>query len=377
LQKQKGAIHAWGILKTPPHMHRPHAYAIIESLDPVMQTLDEPAREVGFADARVLHAPGPNAMYSVGHVRQRAPSAAAAALTVDGLLGAHLDFSELARLARLNRSCLAGYQTFWPELFRARALTLKRDGRSDAVRDFLEHAVANDAAEHVRVVMGASSAFRPCARCMLLDDGETLLHVAAQCNSAAAVDALLDAGRHAEMLLLSPDERGANCLSVAAAAGSEAAVRSLLRWCEHRPQLRKRLLLDTSATGASSAHAAASAGHLAVLEVLLAAAPELLRGVDDDGRSCLHAAAFAGHLAVLEVLLAAAPELLREVDNDGRSCLHVAVYAGRVQVVESLLGLGGARLLATRCRKGQTPLDMSVAMGADRITALLRAQSLL
>lgn len=305
-----------------------------------MQTLDEPAREVGFADARVLHAPGPNAMYSVGHVRQRAPSAAAAALTVDGLLGAHLDFSELARLARINRSCLAGYQTFWPELFRARALTLKRDGRSGAVRDFLEHAVANDAAEHVRVVMGASSAFAPCARCMRLDDGQTLLHVAAQCNSAAAVDALLDAGRHAELLLLSSDrERGASCLSVAAAAGSEAAVRSLLRWCEHRPQLRKRLLLDTSATGASSAHAAAS----------------------------------AGHLAVLEVLLAAAPELLREVDNDGRSCLHVAVYAGHAQVVESLLGLGGARLLATRCRKGQTPLDMSVAMGADRITALLRA----
>jgi hypothetical protein len=285
-------------------------------------------------------------MYSVGHVRPRAPAArgpsgalAAAALTVDGLLGAHLDFAALSRLARVNRSCLAGYQTFWPELFRARALTLKRDGRSDAVRDFLEHAVANDAAEHVRVVMGASSAFAPCARCMRLDDGQTLLHCAAQCNSAAAVEALLDAGRHAELLLLSPDETGANCLSVAAAAGSEAAVRSLLRWCEHRPQVRQLLLLDTSATGRTSAHLAASGGHLAVLEVLLAAAPELLRAADDSGRTCL----------------------------------HVAVAARRVRVVESLLGLGGARLLAMRCRRGQTPLDMSVAMGESTITALLRA----
>ena len=271
----------------------------------------------------------------------RGPSGAlaAAALTVDGLLGAHLDFAALSRLARVNRSCLAGYQTFWPELFRARALKLKRDGRRDTVRDFLEHAVANDAAEHVRVVMGASSAFAPCARCMRLDDGQTLLHCAAQCNSAAAVEALLDAGRHAELLLLSPDETGANCLSVAAAAGSEAAVRSLLRWCEHRPQVRQLLLLDTSATGRTSAHLAASGGHLAVLEVLLAAAPELLRAADDNGRSCL----------------------------------HVAVEARRVRVVESLLELGGARLLAMRCRRGQTPLDMSVAMGESTIMALLRA----
>jgi ankyrin repeat protein len=73
------------------------------------------------------------------------------------------------------------------------------------------------------------------------------------------------------------------------------------------------------------------------------------------------------------VLLAAAPELLRASDDSGRTCLHVAVAARRVRVVESLLGLDGARLLAMRCRRGQTPLDMSVAMGESTITALLRA----
>jgi hypothetical protein len=76
---------------------------------------------------------------------------------------------------------------------------------------------------------------------MLLDSGQTLLHWAAECNSVVAGEALFEAG--GETLLILEDRMGANCLAVAATAGSEWAVRSLLRWCEDRQLVRQRLLL--------------------------------------------------------------------------------------------------------------------------------------
>jgi len=118
-------------------------------------------------------------------------------------------------------------------------------------------------------------------------------------------------------------------------------------------------------------------GELAIVQrMLLLCGPQvaLIPGqISGLSRSSAHFAASGGHPEVLQVLLAAAPELLQEVDENGWTCLHAAVNARRVQVVESLFGLGDARLLAMQCRIGRTPLQMSMAMGESAITTLLHA----
>ena len=64
---------------------------------------------------------------------------------VDGLLGVYLDFfHEISRLACINHAYLASYKTFWPALFRARAVKFKFEGNYRAVHDFLKLAVEND-----------------------------------------------------------------------------------------------------------------------------------------------------------------------------------------------------------------------------------------
>ena len=159
--------------------------------------------------------------------------------------------------------------------------------------------------------------------------GSSCLYESAVARRWDIAELLLDAGGE-ELAWLEVSE-GDSLMLHAEEEGELAIVQRMLLLCG--PQVA---LIPGQSWGLSrsSTHLAASGGHPEVLQVLLTAAQELLREVDNNCWTCLHVAASAGNLAVLEVLLSAAPELLREVDKNGRSCLHVTVNARRVQVVE-------------------------------------------
>ena len=115
-------------------------------------------------------------------------------------------------------------------------------------------------------------------------------------------------------------------------------------------------------SGTTPLHAAASGGHVAAMDWLLAhihdhhsdtaATVAALRAVDDRQRTPLHAAAAAGHTGVLEVVLvrlhaagaahATAASLASARDGDGRTAMQLAALEGHAEVVRMLARCVGA-----------------------------------
>ncbi|QCG87436.1 ankyrin repeat domain-containing protein [Azospirillum sp. TSH100] len=155
-----------------------------------------------------------------------------------------------------------------------------------------------------------------------LDNGKTLLMIAAEQGLADAVRVLLD--RHARTDLRTSD--GATAVMYAAWGGHDAVVRALADGGAD--------LDTTNSDGKTALMAAAARGHEDVARTLIQ------RGVMVDrttayGWSALMYAANNGHEAVAKLLLDSGANPYR-MDANGNSALTLGALQGHVQVVEAL-----------------------------------------
>ncbi|WP_109453093.1 ankyrin repeat domain-containing protein [Azospirillum sp. TSH64] len=155
-----------------------------------------------------------------------------------------------------------------------------------------------------------------------LDNGKTLLMIAAEQGLADAVRVLLD--RHARTDLRTSD--GATAVMYAAWGGHDGVVRALAEGGAD--------LDTTNSDGKTALMAAAARGHQEVARTLIQ------RGVMVDrttayGWSALMYAANNGHEAVAKLLLDSGANPYR-MDANGNSALTLGALQGHVQVVEAL-----------------------------------------
>lgn len=112
-------------------------------------------------------------------------------------------------------------------------------------------------------------------------------------------------------------------------AGDAATVAELL---DRDAQLAD--LADRGLDRFSVLHLAAGRGHLAVVELLLAAGATVSRW-SHDGSTPLHEAALRGHFEVAKALIAAGANS-RATDNGGHSVLCAALVSGNTALIELL-----------------------------------------
>ena len=224
-------------------------------------------------------------------------------------------------------------------------------------------------------------------------DGNTPLHHAARSSDPGVAALLRDAAAEIDALNL----EGWSPLAVACQVGNWRMARFLLeRGARSEPVNGTPVLLAAAATDdddpagvqlllkhkaradarnaqrRSALHEAALAGHVAIIDALLAAGANL-EARDALGRTPLLEAAAAGRAAVIEHLLAHSPDLTA-VDGEGRNVLLLAVMAEDVppMLVRRLLELGIAHDLDDP--QGRRAVDCAAEAGRWAIVAMLDPQ---
>ena len=118
-------------------------------------------------------------------------------------------------------------------------------------------------------------------------------------------------------------------------------------------------------------HSAASIGHSAAVEMLLAASANP-SCVAADGATPLHRAARHGHYHTVRILLDSDQHVLMQCDHWGFSPLHDAAHAGHQPIVHLLLERRGWASWASAA--GTTPLDLAANGGhCEAVRELLTA----
>ena len=159
--------------------------------------------------------------------------------------------------------------------------------------------------------------------------GVTPLYVAARAGDAESTEVLLRAGADANATLPS----GETVLMTAARAGNPEVVRELLTG-------GAGISLSDLAGARSAAHVAESVGYAPPASPTIAANYAEVDARDHMyGRTALMAAAAAGHLAVVELLIAAGSDL-NVVDEEGASALSLARDYGNLDVAAKLAEAG-------------------------------------
>ena len=122
--------------------------------------------------------------------------------------------------------------------------------------------------------------------------------------------------------------------------------------------------------GQTILHAAAAAGQLRVVELLMKRGGRaLMLAVDSEGETCLHAAARSDAVGVVDLLLANGPwTLKKQHSRNGDTCLHTAVRSLAAGAVAALISAGGRDLLQARNEQGQSALGL-----AEHLASLLAA----
>ena len=154
------------------------------------------------------------------------------------------------------------------------------------------------------------------------NDGLTPLGIACASGNWRLARFLLERGAKAQS-----DEGTPALLAAAGVEEDDAAGVGLL--LKHKARVDAR-----DAQGRSALHEAASAGHVEIIQALLAAHADL-QARDAEGRTPLLAAVAAGQLAAVQALVEAGADLAA-TDTEGRSPLDHAVQAGRWSVVAVL-----------------------------------------
>eukprot|EP00929_Paragymnodinium_shiwhaense_P098280 TRINITY_DN59787_c0_g1_i1.p1 TRINITY_DN59787_c0_g1~~TRINITY_DN59787_c0_g1_i1.p1 ORF type:complete len:469 (+),score=126.65 TRINITY_DN59787_c0_g1_i1:57-1463(+) len=203
----------------------------------------------------------------------------------------------------------------------------------------------------------------------LLGEGETInakaggrmpLHVAVRFGIDATVHTVLRAGARVDAI---EDDEGCSPLMFALRYGASDSI------------IEDLLMFGAPANipahdGSIGLHAAAAAGRLETLAVLLekrqftAAAACDLDTPTKDGSTALHYAVRFGHLGAVEQLLQAkaspdVPASAGDGSGDGRTPLHAAAQFGSVEIVRVLLACGASPNVREKLH-GQTPLHTAV-----------------
>ncbi len=122
--------------------------------------------------------------------------------------------------------------------------------------------------------------------------------------------------------------------------------------------------------GQHALHAAAMAGSVPCIEILLAAAPKLAAAADENGWTAAFVAAKYGHPAALEALLRHAPQTVSAVSQHGTTCMIAAAAAGHVAVVQRLLAIAPHTALVGDAR-GFQPAHSAAQHGRSEVLRLL------
>lgn len=162
-----------------------------------------------------------------------------------------------------------------------------------------------------------------------------------------------------------PSDGGLLTLLYRAAEGGDAAELS---------QLLQGLSVSVDTRGADSdtaLHLAALYGRVECARVLLDAGARASLA-DDDGALPLHDAAAGGYVALVEMLLEAAPQCINDADCDGDTPLHNAARGGSAETVRLLLERGARPGLSNMDLR--TPASLAVA-GSEAQQLLLAAEA--
>ncbi|XP_026785883.3 transient receptor potential cation channel, subfamily N, member 1 [Pangasianodon hypophthalmus] len=203
--------------------------------------------------------------------------------------------------------------------------------------------------------------------------GQTPVHLAAENDHSDIVKFFL---KHRAELATLANIEGATCINIAAAKGSVAVIRELLKFS--RGGLT---ILHNKANGSCPLHLAAAGGHTEVVKVLLDAGASAIEE-DLEGMTAVHLAARNGHIHILEVLNASVSLEIRS-SKTGLTALHVAACFGQVEVVREIL----TKVPATTCSEppsrdatrkhqllaesGYTPLHFAAQSGHENVVRLL------
>ncbi|GFO37187.1 serine/threonine-protein phosphatase 6 regulatory ankyrin repeat subunit a-like [Plakobranchus ocellatus] len=157
--------------------------------------------------------------------------------------------------------------------------------------------------------------------------GQTPLHLAAENNHSDVVKLFL---KHRPELVTMANTNGMTCAHIAAARGSAAVIKELMRFNKVIMTTARNKTNDSTAL-----HLAADGGHSQVVKVLLEAGASALEE-NADGMTALHLAAKHGHIDVMNELNTYIPFKTASAKT-GLTALHVAAVHGKAEFVREML----------------------------------------